>query len=283
MRLDGPDLAHGWLAVAPAMATEKDAPAALHKAVTIEEYATGVRLIASDGYVLVTAWVPDLEHHYDTAEPDIADAPERTVVASDRHGRARGLLGHVLTLAGEIDAEDYAPGNLELSIDFDVRAPAGSGAGDEALEGMEATFVVLAVPDVEKVYLEVVEAEPLAGRGWRNVVSNHEPAKTEAIVLNPDFLGRVGKVGRHATGAVSWEFGGSDRPAMLDWTEASPHVSGIVMPRSRDDNTKPDPDTGSTGCAACDAGTLCLRHSSGVVLRAVDLDTDADTDGEVDQ
>ena len=56
MRFDAPTLAHAWLAVAQASSTDKDMPY-LYRSVTVEEHPNGVRLLATDRFVLLAAWV----------------------------------------------------------------------------------------------------------------------------------------------------------------------------------------------------------------------------------
>lgn len=228
MRFDGPSLAHAWLAVATASSTDKKLPG-LYKTIAIEEHPTGIRLVATDRFLMLTAWVPDLDHHYQ-APPAFDEAPERTIVAYDGDGRGRGLLGYVCSLAAR-KAQEYgdlgelSPGEIELRIDFDQRLPAGQAP--DTLEGMEATYVVLSVPDVEKVYLEVY---PAPFPDWRPAIAAHTPVTTDKISLNPELVERLAKARKHADGPLSWEFGGDHGSALVSYAESDPHVHGIVTP-----------------------------------------------------
>lgn len=225
MRFDGPSLAHAWLAVAQASGQDKNIPT-LYRAVAIEEYVAGVRLVATDRWVLLTAWVPDLDSYYGSGGPMLDEAPDRVVVAADPDGRGRSLLGYVCSLANRIAEDDYVPGQLEISIDFDVRLPVGAGQ-DATLEGLEPTYTVLNVPDTEKVHLPVVEA---TYPEWRSIIMGFTAERTSELGLNPEVLERLAKVRKHAAGPLVWRFGGADHAALIEYRESDPHVSGVVMP-----------------------------------------------------
>lgn len=223
MRFDAPTLAKAWLSVAQASSADKEIPT-LNKTVAVEEYLHGVRLVATDRFVLLTAWVPNTDT--DTIrEPDLDEAPDRTVIAADNDGRGRSLLGYALSLANR--DEDYMYGDLELSINFDVRLPAGSAASIETLEGMEPVFTVFDLPDHERVWIPVMQAD---FPEWRTILHGFTPEVTDKISFNPELVERVTKVRKWSEGALYWTFGGPDRPAMVDYQLSDPHVSGIVMP-----------------------------------------------------
>lgn len=253
MRFDAPTLAHAWLAVFAAAGTEKK-QATLYKTIAIEEHPTGVRLLATDRRVLLTAWVPEIEYHYDSP-PEFEQAPDRVVVASDVDGRGRGLLGYVCSLANRRgDADEYTPGEIEIEVDFDVRLPPGSATRtQEALEGMDPTYVTLSVRDVEKVYLEAV---PVGYPDWRPGLAAHKPQRTATVALDPEVVERLAKVRKHAAGALAWTFGGADHAALIEYSESDPFVHGIVMPVTEQDepHTKGgahvDPD--HVACPRCD-------------------------------
>lgn len=261
MRFDAPTLAHAWLAVAQAAGTDKNIPL-LRKTVAIEEHVRGIRLVSTDRFVLLTAWVPEIDYHYESG-PDFDEAPIRTVVASDVDGRGRGLLGYVCALVNRDYAEDdYTPGQLEVEVEFDARMPAGSN-GPETLEGLEPTYTVLQVRDVEKVYLPVMEG---IFPNWRAIASSFSPATTSAVALNPEVVERLAKVRKHAAGPLLWEFGGADKAALVQYSNSDPHVHGVVMPIS-----DPEKDEQSR---EPESNVIDLRTASGVVF-AGDLDGNA--------
>lgn len=238
MRFDGPLFARAWQSVALASATDKDL-VSLNRTVAIEEYPTGVRLVATDRFILLTAWVPSADARF-PAEPEIDQAPDRTVVARDVDGRGKSLLGYVLTLANRDEHKHAEPGEgLVLQLTFDVRLPAGMEGSDATLEGLEPRFVVLDVPDTERVWLETIEA---IYPGWRGIVDGFAPETTKTIALMPERLDRLAKLGKYAEGPLHWTFGGTERPALIDVPMSDPHVTGVVMPTRWITEHDPEPD-----------------------------------------
>lgn len=225
MRLPATDLARAWLSVAQASGTKDDVPA-LAKTVAIEEFDHGLRLVATDRHVLLSAWV-DADRDVRT-EPAIDEAPNRTVIAADHDGRGKSLCGYILSLAARQDDEDAELDPMRADVIFDVRMPAGDDRGEMALEGLEPSYVVLSVPDVERVYLRMVED---TFPDWRQLVLGFEPETTKAVALNPEITERLSKLRKwHTSCPLVWRFGGSDRPAAIDVGDSEPHVSGLVMP-----------------------------------------------------
>lgn len=220
MRFDGPTLAHAFLAVFAAANTSKDSPT--YKTLAIREHLYGVRLVATDGKMMLTAWVPNLENHYE--EPPAWDQePEQIVVISDADARGRGLAGYVCSLANRYTPADYAPGTIELEVDFHKRLPAGAAGNQETLEGMEATYAVFSVPDTEKVYLEIY---PIGYPDPGPALAKHVPTRTLDQRLDPELLERLTKVRKHADGDLRFTFGA--RSIRVDFPESDPRIRGLL-------------------------------------------------------
>jgi len=259
MRFDGPALAHAWLAVFAAAETNKNGPGELYKTIAIEEFYNGVRLLATDRRIMLTAWVPDLDSDFSTPGSD--EVPDRVIVARDDDGRARSILGYVLTLHQRMKAEDLdvPDGTIEVRLEFDVRLPAGMPfSTDGMLEGLEPKYTVISMPDVEKVYLETQQG--ITYPNWRPVFAGHTPRRTDKIMLDPELVERLAKVRKHAEGSLLWSFGGADRVARVWFTESDPRIEGVVMPRRDLDDTKPDATVDDESSNVVD-----LRSASGVV------------------
>lgn len=262
MRFDGADLAHTWLAVAHASATHKQADPLLFKTVAIEEYADGVRITATDRFVLLTAWVGDVDAG--GAAPDLDQEPIRVVVARDGDGRARSLMGYICALHARLDRESQELDGIEVTVTFDERKP--TDGRNPTLDGLEPTYVVLSVPDVESVWLEVVTGNYPA---WRRLVHDHRAKKTSSIQLRPDLVERLAKVGKHADGPLVWQFGGEEATALVSYRESFPFVHGVVMPvRHEDDKARKQ----RNDCEVCAEGGVCLLHSYGVVSVQASID-----------
>ena len=226
MRFDGPTLARGFLSVWAAAAQGKDDPPTLKKTVALEIHPDGIQLIATDSRVLLTCWVPDLDNHYGPSQAAFELSPERIVVVSDADGLGRGLMGHVLTLFHRIPVDDYAPGQVSIAVELDVRLPPGSRP-DQTLEGMDPTYVTFSVPDVEKVYLEVYGT---SFPEWRHLVADHEASRAATVLLDPEVIERLAKIRKHAGGALRWAIGGDTKAALVDYTDSDPYVHGAVLP-----------------------------------------------------
>lgn len=218
MIFDARQLARGWLSVALASAKDDDRPA-LHRTVSIEGFPEGLRLVATDSYVLLRSWVPAIGREHDP-EPDLDESPAMSAVAMDIHGRARNLLGHLLGLA----LADGAP-LIEVRITLGVHDQETEAA---SFEGLEAEWVVLEHPDHERLKLRAYEGEY---PNWRKVLSGFDRKRTDAIALNTEIIGRLSKLGKwHGDQPLLWRFGGQDRMALLEVASSEPHVEGAVMP-----------------------------------------------------
>lgn len=248
MRFDAAALATAWLSVAQASGTDSILPT-LNRTVAIEQYDGGVRLVSTDRYILLTAWVPDL----DTADdaPGIDEAPIRTVVTQDVDQRGKGLLKYLLKVTRWGKDDETAYGSVHVSIQFDVRLPIDPDE-DQPLEGMEPTYAVLDVPDVERVYLPVIEDDYPS---WRTLLDGFTGHATDTIGLPLDRLYRLGGLRAWAHGPLAWTFGGPDKPARVTtptYDERDPAVDGIVMPArwvmigENDDKTDDEDDPDQT-------------------------------------
>lgn len=218
MIFDAETLARGWLSVAVASANDKDMPQ-LHRTLSIEAYPEGVRLVATDSYVLLRSFVPAVESDA-LDEPPVDEVPVATAVAMDPHGRGVGFLAHLLKLTRTKGALPR-----EVRLDLGVVEPEDDRP---TLGGMECAWVVIEEPDVERIKLRTYEG---AYPNWRSMLGRFEGEETKAVALNPLVLGRLAKLGKlHGDGAILWRFGGADRMALLDVAHAEPYVTGAVMP-----------------------------------------------------
>lgn len=260
MRFDAPTFARAWLSVAQASSSDKDL-VTLDRTVAVEEFPAGVRLVATDRYMLLTAWVPDLDSKFGQ-EPELEEAPDRTVITKDSDGRGKGLLDYVVKIARRDELDEQPEGTLEVQLMFDVRIPAGADT-DQAFEGLEPKYAVLSVPDVERVYLPVLEAEYPE---WRGLILDHHSQDTKVVGLALDRLGRLARLGRWNAGPLIWTFGGAEAVAMVELHESDPHVTGLVMPSRWVLPGEEGTDRDTEECATCEAPGVCFKHESGAVV-----------------
>lgn len=302
MHFDAPTLALAWLSVAQASGTDANVPT-LDRTVAIEEHANGVRLVATDRFILLTAWVPSLSG--DDDEPRVEEAPDRTVVTQDSDARGKGLLGYMVKLAKLGRDEEVPYGDLTLELEFDVRLPVGMNA-DQPLEGLEPTYAVLTVPDVERVYLPIIVSDY---PDWRPLLHDFRAESTDRIGLPLERLYRLGGLRRWNAGPLRWTFGGEAsvaRVALESYGERDPSVQGLVMPArwllpgetapdapSAEDVELPededpeaphvfvhDPDD-DRSCLRCGGGRDELRTEGGPALHVDDLTVSVEGTGQL--
>lgn len=211
-------LARGWLAVAQASGVDKERPV-LHKTISVELFADGVRLVATDSYLLLHTWVPALgkEDQPPRAVHDVRC--ERAEVAMDPHGRARGLLAYALALASADGAPTY---ETHLSIED------ADEDEDEVLDGFGRRCVVLDHEGSECLRLGVFDR---AYPHWRGLLEGFAAKRTAAIGLSTDRLGALAQLGKlFPLLPIEWRFGGHERLALIDIPQSRPHIAGAVMP-----------------------------------------------------
>jgi hypothetical protein len=218
MILDAGWFARGWLSVWATASTNKDRPQ-LYRTVHVEQYPHGLRLTATDSYMLLTAWVPERDFELDPP-PDVDEVPDVTAVAMDVHGRCGTLLTHLLALSEAKDTKD---------IDLAFRILATTADREiMTFDGMAARAVICDHPDHERVQLDVFDGGVV---DWRPLLTRFKPARTTNVALNPLLVGRIAKAAKLHDGAgpIKWWFGGADKAAQVEFGD-SPAISGLVMP-----------------------------------------------------
>lgn len=215
-KFDAGTLAASWLAVALASGKDEDRPS-LHRTVLVECFRYGVRLVATDGIVLLTAWVPAAAFT-SPPEPAVDEAPTEVVIAIDAHGRGAGLMGHLRRLAAA--GEEVG---VPVSATIRVGTPPIDPTETMELAGFEQRCLIIEHPGSEELALPLFEGEYPK---WRGILATHEPVATEAIALSPEIIGRLAKLGKLMPGALLWRFGGPVGAATLEIGS----VSGAVMP-----------------------------------------------------
>lgn len=218
-RYDANLFARAWLSVALASGKDKGRPQ-LNRTVNIETFEDGVRLVATDGLILLYSFVPTIEEEGIATDPGLDAAPIRTATAIDHHGRALSLMAHLNTTTV---ADDEDRKRAQVRIEFDVAAPEHVGQ----LDGMEAECLALEHPDHERVVLSTYDGEY---PHWRKLVEGFTPRRTEAVAINPELVARLARLGKYHGGALIWRWGGVKKPAGIEIDNGDPFVGGLVMP-----------------------------------------------------
>lgn len=228
MKFDSNELAVGWLSVALASSTDKERPA-LCRTMFVEQFSTGIRLVATDSYLILRCWVPAEGHDLDP-EPRIEEAPLTTAVVIDPDGRGKSLLRHARTLWGramdDIDPEAPTEVNLDLGV---VIAEHDDTEGQAAFAGMEARWAVLDVADTERVKLPLYEG---VFPTWRTLFAGHAPADSPTVALTADMMTRLGQLGKlhPADAMIGCTFSGPLKPVHVRVINGEPFVDGLAMP-----------------------------------------------------
>ena len=239
----------------------------LYRTVSIEEHAEGVRLIATNQRLLVTAWVPDLEHTTnedpgDAAPPDLAEAPAYTATVRDVDHRGQGLLKYAIKLLSSHDKAIRARvGLVPLELHFDVERPEPAEGEDATFEGMGRRYSALELPDAERVYLERID-DLAPFPSWRDVVLRRGAEASDTLRLNPEILEKVARIGSLANAAMIWTLNGETGLVGLDFEARRPIVSGVFVPMKPDGYESTGPEE---PCSTCEAGRFCVRHSTGII------------------
>lgn len=213
-------LATAWLSVALASGKDPDLPS-LNRTVLVERYDAGLRFIATDRYVLLHSFAPDMDHKPDD-EPGIDEAPLDVAVAMDLDGRAKGLLGYLLGLARHAAKENLAPVEVQVTLN------APDDTDDPTFEGLERRYVRFDYQAQERLQLDTYGGKYPE---WRSLLAGLKREDTGVIALNPEIVGRLAKLGKyHGNAAILWRFGGAEKAAEVEVADSEPHVGGIVMP-----------------------------------------------------
>lgn len=221
IELSGRAFSRAWLAVQLA-ASDDDARPVLYRAVHIEEYPDGVRLIATDSYWLAMCWVGC--DAFDDEPPVIRD-PVATVTVADTEWRVRDLMRHVAKLTKKEEAIDI-PVRLDLATSlYDEDTPTLS----PELAPVRARFEL---PGRERTLARTVEADYPS---WRQLLAANfdgAPSGQPATMFSDWMLDRFARIPRIVGSAhveLTWLEGAKGRWTVGD-TPLLPHAPrGVFM------------------------------------------------------
>lgn len=237
VEVSGRALARTWATVSLAASQDESSPA-LYRAVHVEEYTTGVRLIATDSYWLAWAWVPEVGLEDLVALP-VTSEPVQVQTVHDDDQRVAALLKHV----GRQTAKNDDP-DLTVSIDLTARVI------DEARPTLSPELaplrVLIEIPGRERVLASTVQGLPYPD--WRKVIGtgfDAPPAGAPSVAIGGWVCEKLGKVAR-ASGVhalhIDWL---DDRRARwrLDDVEGLGHVArGVFMAIAHREQLDKEPD-----------------------------------------
>lgn len=220
------DLARGWLSVGHASSKDRDVPA-LNRTLSLEQFPAGLRITATDSYIILTTFVPAVDYdHLD--EPGADEAPVTSAVAIDADGRGAGFMTYLTKLA--VDYHKTGGEMPHVKVRLNVKNLSVGSMGGPQLPGLAPLMVTLEAADIERVDLPVYDGKY---PGWQGIVAA-ATAKAEAakrVALHPERVAAMAKVAKvHGDALIGWTFCGEDRPARVEILDSAPYVHGAVMP-----------------------------------------------------
>lgn len=226
------NLARSWASVALAQ-SEDDGRPVLYRTTLIESFPTGIRLLSTDTFVLLKAWVPNV-NHTDAPEPLIEELPDDVAICRDLDHRVLGLMKY----AQKITKEDGM--DTPITMEFAVGEPSEETKRN-TLEGLAASTVHFRI--VEK-YDESIETPIFEGvyPNWRGLWAHHQWKPAAEIGFGANGILRLGNLSKLWDKAViQFELGGQVGVAKIRIEGPSDvNVTGLVMPTGRADGADRD-------------------------------------------
>lgn len=208
------EVANAWSPVWCATSDDKERHV-LYRTVLLEWFdRRGIRLICTDSFVLLTAWLGVTEHE---PEPRIDQAPDHVTIVSDVDKRGLGLIRYAAGCAAKDDDTDGTFHRTTLA----VGAPSRSRKTPALADSLEQD-VLRIMYEGETVELPVVEATYPA---WRALMDATDAEPTGTVALSPHVLGVLAKTGREYAWTLHGEHGGIRLSSI-----AGLPISGIAMP-----------------------------------------------------
>lgn len=231
IRFNAWNLARSWASVALAQ-SEDDGRPVLYRTTLIEQFPEGIRLLSTDTFVLLKAWVPNDDHER-APEPSIDVLPDDVAICRDLDQRVLGLMKYAQKIT-KADGAD-TPVKMEFAV----------GEQDETvhntLEGLGASTVRFRF--VEQ-YDESIETPIFEGvyPNWRPLWDGHKWAPASTIGFGANGILRLGKLsGLWDKAVIRFELGGSVGVARIHIEGPSDvNVTGLVMPTGSPGDTDRD-------------------------------------------
>lgn len=220
-------LAKAWNSVAQAQSDDKARPA-LYRTTLIEQYPQGLRLVATDSYLLLKAWVPSVDYR-GAAEPGRFDLPEESTVCIDRDRRVVSLMTYAMAET-KADGQDTP---LTMTLMLGTMKPGAQGE----LEGMTQQAVSF---QFEHEYDERIETPIFDGffPTWKNLWYAHQIQATTTVSFGANGLLRIGKLSQvWDKASIRFQMGGALGVAKFTVQAPDVNVEGLAMPIRDADST----------------------------------------------
>lgn len=232
MLFDAYDLARAWLAVAIAQGTDDNLPA-LCRTTLVEWYPTGIRLVSTDAFVLLRAWVPAGGAYTGdrASEPRLTSQPTAVTVVRDLDRRALGLFGYLRTATKGQPEGKADP--IDVVLSTDRRGDDQQPTLDPSLAALHFT---IEVPGSERLRLDTFDG---TFPTWRPLFTDHSPQPADQLIVTPLAVLRLGQLAKvYGDNALRFTLAGDHGPILVAVEHPDINVRGIAMPgRSKRDDT----------------------------------------------
>lgn len=239
IELSGRALSRAWPAVSLA-ASDDDGLPVLYRAVHVEEFENGVRLVATDSYWLAHAWVPHIDE-VDRPAPLLEEVPERTVTVSDVEFRVRALVAHVGKQTRRQDDPDvrvlFDPATSMYDEDRPTLSP------ELALQRC-----TVEIPGAERVLAPTLQG--IEFPNWRQLLAENfgdDPVPVPQVSVGGWMLGALSKASKLAGSGVvqiDWLDQRRARWRCVDPEKTGHLPQGVFMAVAHREPVVPDGDPG---------------------------------------
>lgn len=217
LSIPGGALAPAWLNAWLATSDDDSRPI-LYRTMLVEVYKTGVQLVSTDSFMLLTSFAPTIVDDL-VPPPSLDEAPVASYIVQDTDRRAIALMRYVLAEAKSAEKE-ARPFDVTLSV---------ATVEDPSVPTLDPTldrsgFVI--ATDSERLALPIYQGDY---PNWRNLIAQAKTNATEHIALSPMLLGRLGKLKGTPT-PIRMDFDGDLGMVRLSASGHESYLSGGLMP-----------------------------------------------------
>lgn len=262
-------LAKGWNSVALAQSTDKDRPT-LYRTTLIEQFSDGIRLVATDSYLLLKAWIPDIDNQ-GAPEPAQDAEAEQSIVCMDRDRRIGGLMTYVMKSTADDGQETRHTMSMVLGT---MRPDAQIQLGGMAQSSVSFHF--------GSDYDERIECPIFDGAfpTWKGLWYAHQSADTMLVTFAASSFQRLGKLSQLWDKAtIRFLLGGTVGVAKFYVDAPDVNVEGLAMPVFDPDTAPPPSEEGVHSTFGDELEAFLHDIQTGETPHNLDPDADDDGDG----
>lgn len=223
------DLALIYRSVHIAKSTDEGRP--LLRGIRLDNYpGAGIRLTATDSYILITGWVPVIGDG-DTIQhaPDVYDTPDVSYTLADPDGHLLRLMTWAAKEAKDLAKIGDAPSPV-------MKLTVGEDRTGFALEGMNPTVATFHAPTLGKTFRTTIIEGPYAN--WQLLFAAKPSGLKGPVGFGSQGVLRLGKLAEiWGAACLEMSFSGAESPVRVavkgggyDLRETAVECEGLAMP-----------------------------------------------------